>query len=124
MHSAMIVIIRNLKIRDGSQVLVTIYVDKERPKNRDQLSESDFCPQNVTILCHLKVGIVFSGALCKRSPLPNTLRRFSSRRQQADDLSTTESSDASDISSWLRCRSSSVKRLLNYQQPPILNVAM
>ena len=75
MHSAMIVIIRNLKIRDGSHVLVTIYVDKERPKNRDQLSESDFCPQNVTILCPLKAGPDFWSVLCNRAPLPSTLRR-------------------------------------------------
>ena len=63
--------------------LVVIYGHKEHPKNRALRSESDFSPQNVSKFGRFEAGRDFSGVLWKRPPLPSTLRRFSSRRQQA-----------------------------------------
>ena len=66
------------------EVTVTIYLTKEHPRNRALVWAPEFYSQNVTILCHPRAGRVFWVALCDRSPLPSTFRRFSSRRQQAD----------------------------------------
>ena len=65
------------------EVLVVIYGYKEHPKNRALLFESNFCTENVSKFDRLEAGRDFSGVLWKRPPLPSTLRRFSSRRQQA-----------------------------------------